>query len=120
MLSKALQVHFVHDGSSRCDVWRFVALPVIRTRIDDYAFHGCGEIISRAASALSVVVLGNDYASAIWVQQTFLGVEPQSIFRVEWSVSSICVNLSRRGVRDEHMPIMVSTVCVWIDLDHAC
>ena len=55
-----------------------VALPVVSARIDDHALHRRRGVVAFLPRGLAVVVLRDDHAPAVRVEQDLGGVEPQS------------------------------------------
>ena len=75
--SESADVHLIDDGARGGPAQREVSLPVVRARIDDHALHRRRRVIAFPSRGLAVVVLRNDHAPAVRVQQDLGGVEPQ-------------------------------------------
>ena len=98
---------------------RDIALPIICTGINDHALERGSGIISRPACRLAAPGGWPRDAFAIGIEQHFAGVEAQAVCRVEQSLGTKCVELARREVLNEYMPVMVGAVGSRIERDHA-
>src|SRR5262249_57212946 len=65
MARETADVHFVDDRARRWPVKRRVALPVVRGRVDDDAFHRRRCIIARAAGGLTAIALRHNDAATV-------------------------------------------------------
>ena len=74
---------------------RHVSLPVVSARIDDHALHRRRGVVARLLRRLAVVVLRNDHAPAVRVEQDFGRIEPQSALGGRRSLDPVAIKLSR-------------------------
>ena len=117
--SESADVHLVDDGARRGPAQREVSLPVVRARIDDDALHRRRRVVAFASRGLAVVVLRDDHAPAVRVEQDLGGVEPQPALGVRRPFDPIAVDLSRPTPGHEHVPVVVGPVRRRIDPDYA-
>ena len=112
-------VHLVDDGARGGPAQREVALPVVRARIDDHALHRRRGVVALPSRGLAVVVLRDDHAPAVRVEQDLGGIEPQPARGVRRPLDPVAVDLSRRAPGHEHVPVVVGPVRRRVDPDHA-
>ena len=116
---EAAHVHLVHDRPRRRPLERGIALPVVGTDVDDYAFH-CGPgVIARTPRGVATIGLWNHDSSAVGIQENFGGIEAHAAPGIERPVDPITVQLAGSYVRHEHVPVIVRTVGGWIEAHHA-
>src|SRR5215510_6820219 len=104
MARKTAHVHFIHDGLRGGTIQRRVAFPIVYKRIDDDVLHRRGGIISFPSRRFATVVLWNNRAARIWIEKDFSRIKAHSIWRIEWPVSAIGVDLPRFHARHEYVP----------------
>src|SRR3954466_1840587 len=93
MAREAADMHFVDDSTRSGPVERRVAFPIVCTRINDDALHRYCGIVAFFSRSFATIVLRNSGAASIWVDEEFGRIEAHSIFRIEWSLNSIAVDL---------------------------
>ena len=96
-----------------------VALPVVGTAIHDDALHRRGGVVASQARSIAAVILGNNNAAPIGVEENLGGIKPHSARGIERPLHPIPVKLSRLHARYEDVPVVVRTVCRGVDRDHA-
>ena len=108
MPGETADMHFVHDCPRGRFRQRDVPFPIVGVRIDDHALHGGGCVVAFLTSRCTTVVFRNDHATAVGIQQYFVGIESQSRGRIEWSMDAIAIDLPRLSARNEYMPVVVT------------
>src|SRR5690348_9626390 len=119
MPRKSLYMHFVDDRLRRWPSQWCVAFPVVQTRIHDHAFHRCGGIVSFLSRCFTGVVSRNSDSSTIRVEQDLRGIKEHAFARIEWPVNPVPIQLPGLQARNKDMPVVISAVDGWIELDRA-
>src|SRR5262245_1440354 len=108
MAGKAAHMHFIYDGLRGEPIeWR-VSFPIVCVRINDNALHSRRGIVTSLSRRFATVVLRNNGAASIWVDEDFSGIEAHSTRRIEWPLNSIAVDLPGFHARHEDVPIVIS------------
>ena len=119
MAGEAAHVHLVNDGPGGRPVQGRVAFPIVGAGIDDDAFHGRRRVIALDARRFTAIVLGNNHAAAIGIQENLVGIKPHSARRIERPLDAIAIELPGLHIRDEYVPVMVGAVRRRVDRNHA-
>ena len=93
-----------------------VAFPIVSVGIHYDALHRRGGIVAFEASSIAAVILGNNYAAPVGVEENLGGIKPHPARGIEWPVDPISVKLPRLHTRHEYVPIMVGAVDHGIEL----
>src|ERR1700733_15958951 len=119
MAREAPYVHFVNDRLRRGPVEWSVAFPLIRVGVNHNILHRRGAAVAWQARRLSTVILWNNDASPVRIQQELGGIKPHPARGIERSLHPISVKLT--GLRAGHkcVPILSSAMSCTIDGDHA-
>src|ERR1700681_3171763 len=83
------------------------------------ALHSGHYMFLVCANSIATVVLRNNDASSIWIEEQFGGVKTQPVLWVPWSVHAIAINLAGAQARYENVPVIVGTVRRGIKRNHA-
>src|SRR4029077_10441780 len=116
---EAAHMHFINDGLSRGFVERCVSLPVVSMRICDHAFNGHRGVIASHLGCVATVVLWNNNAASVRIDENLVRIETHSTQRIEGTVNAVTINLSGFHARYEYVPIVIRSVGRGIDRDHA-
>ena len=119
MAREASHVHLVNDAPRGRPAQRCLAFPIVRVWIHHHALHRRGGVVAFQACSFAAVILRNNYAAPVWIDENFGRIKPQAFRGVVKSLHPIRVKLSRLHSRDEHVPIMVGAVGRGIDWNHA-
>ena len=112
MAGEAAHVHFVDDGPRGGPVERRVAFPIVRTRIDDDTLHRRCTIVAFVSRSVATVILRNNGAASVWIEEDFGRIEAHSARRIVWPLNSIAVDLRRLS-----LPARIrasSDTCGWL------
>src|SRR6185369_12135718 len=83
--------------------------------IHHYTLHSRGCVVSLHAGFDAVVVFGNHDGAAVWIEQELIWIKAQTTLWFDRSVNPIAVDLARRHVGHEDVPIVVGAVGGGID-----
>src|SRR5438105_13244232 len=118
MAGEAAHMHFVDDSPRGGPVERRVAFPIVCTRINYHTLYRRRAIVALFSRSFATVVLRNNGAASIWVEEDFGRIEAHSTRRIEWPLNSIAVNLLRFDTVHEYVPMVIGAVRRGIDADH--
>src|SRR6516162_4982163 len=110
MACKAAHVHLVHDRARRWPLQRCVPFPIIRVHIYDDALHRGCDVIPWLPRGVATVVLRNNSATPVRIQEDFAWIETHSIRRIERSVNPITIDLPRLYLRYKDVAVVISPV----------
>jgi hypothetical protein len=85
-------------------------LPNRRRWIHHHALHRRGGVVAFEARGIAAVILGNNHAAPIRIEQNLGGIEPHPVRGIERPVDAIAVKLPGLHARHKYVPIMVGAV----------
>src|SRR6478672_4353501 len=115
MSRETTYMHFVYDGLRRGPIEGCVAFPIVGTRICHHALHRRRGIVAFLSGSVATVVLRNDRAPAIWINEHLGRIKAHSTRRIESSINAITVDLPCFHPRHEHVPIVICPTGCRID-----
>ena len=115
---KTADMHFVYDGLGRRSLERCVSFPIVSTRIGHNALNRRFCVVAFDSSCVATVILWNNRATSIRIDEDFGGIKAHSIRWIEGAPNSISVDLSCFHTRYENVPIVICPVGCGIDRDH--
>jgi hypothetical protein len=105
-------------GLRRGPVKRGVAFPVESTRIRDDALNRRRRVIAVISGRVATVVLWNNGAASVRIDENFGRIEAHSTRRIEGTVNAVTIDLPCFHAGYEYVPIVIRSVGRGIDRDH--
>src|SRR4029077_12399892 len=115
---KTAHMHFVYDGPRRGPLEWCVSFPIVSTRIRHNALDRQRSVVAFLSGRVATVVLWNNRAASIRIDEDFGRIEAHSTRRIERSPNSISIDLPCFHSRYEDVPIVICPVGRGIDRDH--
>ena len=110
MAGEAAHMHFVDDRPRGGPVERPVAFPIVGTRIGHHTLHRRRAIVAFLPGRFATVILRNNGAASIWIEEDFGGIEAHSARRIVRPLNSIAVDLPGSHARHEYVPVVIRAV----------
>src|SRR5262245_18689005 len=98
---------------------RGITFPIVAVRIHDDALHRRCGIVPTRASRFTAVVLRNQHAAPVRIEQHLSRVKPRPVRRIEWPPNPVCVDLTRPQPRHEDMPVVIGSVGAGVDANRS-
>src|SRR5262245_52406714 len=118
MSCEAAHVHLVDNRPRGRPIKWCVPLPIVGVHIYDHALHGSRGIFAGLPSSVATVVLWNNHAAPVRIEEDFVRVETHSAPRIENSFSPKAVNLPSFYARYKNVPIVIGPVSCRINRNH--
>ena len=83
MAGEAAHVHLVDDGPRGRPSQRRITFPIVRARIHHHALHRRRGVVAFSTGSVAAVVLRNNDAAAVRVEQDFGRIKPHPFGRIE-------------------------------------
>ena len=96
-----------------------ITFPIVSVRIHHHTLHRRRGVVAFTFGRATAVILGDNDAAPVRVQENFAAVKAHSPGRIERPLHSIAVDLPRLPAWHEHMPVVVGAVGGGIQGDHA-
>src|SRR6516165_4021827 len=111
-------MHLVHNGARGPPLQRCVTFPIIRMHIYDHTLHRCPGIVAGLPGSVATVVLWNNGAAPVRIEEDFVWIETHSSRRIESSLNPITVDLTRLYPRYKDVPIVIGPISCRIYRNH--
>src|SRR5271157_4166314 len=106
MACEAPHMHLVHDGLPRRPFEGRITFPIVGARIHHHTLHRCCSVVSWLADGLAAVVLRNNYAPTIRVEEDLGRIKSHAVRGIERPLCAITVDLFWLHTRHEHVPVV--------------
>src|SRR5260370_20367024 len=120
MPGEASDVHLVNNGSRGGPLEGSIALPIVRPGVDHDLLHRGAGIVALTLRCLAAIVLGDNDALSVWVQQNLGRVKTHAGGGIEAALGTVRVKLAGLHTGQKHMPVVMSAVSRLIDRNNAC
>ena len=117
MAGETAHVHLVNDRPRGRPAQRRVAFPVVGARIRHHALHRRGGVVAGLGGGFTTVLRRHHHAAAIRIQQHLGRIEPHPARRIGRPMHTIAIELARLHSRHERVPVVIGSVCAWIQFD---